>query len=42
MIEDAIVECEGQIPEKCIAKLTPAAREWVCGLIEKAWEEMEE
>jgi hypothetical protein len=38
MIEDAIVECKGKIPEKCVARLRPAAREWVCGLIEKVWE----
>lgn len=38
MIEDAIEYCDGKIPEKCIAKLTPAARAWVCGVIEKVWE----
>ena len=31
-------ECNGQLPEKCIAKLTPMAREKVCEIIEKCWE----
>jgi hypothetical protein len=38
MIEEAVFECDGKIPEKCVARLRPAAREWVCGLIEKVWE----
>jgi hypothetical protein len=38
MIEEAIFECEGKLPEACVAKLTPAAQEWVCGLIEQAWD----
>jgi hypothetical protein len=38
MIEEAIFECDGKLPEACVAKLTPAAQEWVCGLIEQAWD----
>ena len=37
MVEEAIWDCEGQLPEKCIAKLTPGAREWVCDVIEDVW-----
>jgi len=33
---------EGGIDEKCLAVLTPGAREKVCELIETVWEEMEE
>lgn len=40
-ISDAILDGL-EIPEKCIAKLTPAARAWVCELIETEWERMDE
>lgn len=36
-LEDYIEESDGGIPEKCIAKLTPAARDRVCELIERCW-----
>ena len=31
------IEDGNEIPEKCIARLTPGAREWVCGIIEDVW-----
>ncbi len=37
-----IQEHNGQISEKCIANLSPAAREKVCELIEDHWEGAEE
>lgn len=37
MVSEEIEYCGGEIPESCISKLTPHAREWVCGEIEKAW-----
>jgi hypothetical protein len=40
MLSDAIYDCDGKIPEKCIAKLTPKARAWICGEIEKCWDKM--
>jgi len=36
-IADHIWDCAGQMPEECLAKLTPNAREWVCHKIEAAW-----
>jgi len=36
-VSDAI-EAGHDIPERCLSKLTPAARAWVCDLIEKLWE----
>lgn len=36
-VSDAIADGL-EIPEKCIARLTPAARAWVCELIEEEWE----
>ena len=38
MIQDYIYD-GNEIPEKCIAKLTPAAMDWVCEKIESTWEE---
>jgi hypothetical protein len=32
-------DCEFEIPESCIAELTPSARAKVCGLIEDGWDE---
>jgi hypothetical protein len=37
LIEESIRDCDGELPERCIAKLTPAARAWVCGEIERCW-----
>ncbi len=34
---DCVVDCQGQLSETKISKLTPAAREWVCDQIEKYW-----
>jgi len=36
-ISDHIWDCGGEMPEEYLAKLTPAARAWVCGQIEAAW-----
>jgi hypothetical protein len=33
-----LCDCRGQVPESCIAKLTPAARAKVCELIEQNWD----
>jgi hypothetical protein len=39
LVLESIRETGGEIPEKCIAKLTPAARAWVCARIEAQWED---
>ena len=36
------IEDGNEIPEKCIARLTPGAREWVCGIIEDVWRNEED
>jgi hypothetical protein len=38
-LETEILEYDMPVPEACIAKLTPAARERVCELIELTWED---
>jgi hypothetical protein len=38
-VSEYLHECYYQVPEKCIAALTPAARAKVCELIEKHWED---
>jgi len=42
LIESHIEVCDGEIPEACIAKLTPDARGWVCGIIERCWDGWED
>ncbi len=37
LIEDSVIACQGDIPERCIAKLTPFARARVCDLMEAEW-----
>jgi len=41
LLADAISE-GGGLPEKCVSKLTPRAREKVCDMIQKYWDEKEE
>ncbi len=36
-VEMFVDDVGGEVPEDCIARLTPAARDWICGLIEDAW-----
>jgi len=36
---DNMEDCGWQVPEKCLAKLTLAAREKVCQMIEESWED---
>ena len=40
-LHEYIDESNGEIPENCIAELTPKARNKVCELIEKTWEDYE-
>ena len=40
-VYDYIQGCQGDIPESCIAALSPMARERVCKMIESEWEEEE-
>lgn len=37
-LSEHIRDCYGEISEKNISDLTPAAREWVCAEIEDVWE----
>ena len=37
-LREHIFESRGEIPEDCILSLTPKAQEYVCDLIEQAWE----
>ena len=37
-IREFVFDVKGSVPEKCLADLTPTAREKVCGFIEEAWE----
>ncbi len=41
-IRQEILEGGKTVPEVCMAALTPAAREWICELIETTWEWEEE
>lgn len=36
--KDHMDECDWQVPESCLSKVTPAARAEICEYIEKAWE----
>jgi len=35
---DYMDDCGWQVPEKCLSKVTPAARAKICEMIEKYWE----
>ena len=43
MIRECFVEhvqdCYGEVPEKCLSKLTPNALAWACDVIERVWED---
>jgi len=39
--DDYLGDCNAEIPEDCIAELTPVAREKVCEKIESYWEYLE-
>lgn len=41
-LKEEVRNCNGDIPEKCISKLTPRAREMVCGMIEDVWADMDD
>ncbi len=42
LVREGIGEQEGEVSEKCLAPLTPKAREWVCEIIEDIWRDKEE
>lgn len=42
MVCDFVAEVDGEIPEKCILKLTPDARDFVLELMEARWEWLDE
>ena len=42
LVSDAIYYCDGEIPERCISKLTPGARDWICERIEACWDSDED
>ena len=39
-VAEEIVDSGGNVDESCIANLTPKARNWVCDIIEKTWEDL--
>lgn len=40
MFDEFVREVDGEIPEKCISGLTPAARDYVCCRIEDLWNDL--
>jgi hypothetical protein len=37
-VRDGIHDSGGEVPEDCLSKLTPKARERICGVIESTWD----